>query len=67
VDAQNKLLTAQDQYDTARANYQIQILSFLRDTGTLRVNPDAGELGIVMDRTRTDIYLAPATQPQLTQ
>jgi outer membrane protein TolC len=67
VDAQNNLLTAQDQYDTARANYQIQILSFLRDTGTLRVNPEAGELGIVMDRTRADIYSLPTTQPQVTQ
>jgi hypothetical protein len=67
VDAQNNLLTAQDQYDTARANYQIQILSFLRDTGTLRINPEAGELGVVMDRARTDIYTVPTTQPQVAQ
>jgi len=50
VDAQNALLQAQDQYARARADLQIQILQFLRDTGTLRVDPDAGTLGHVMDR-----------------
>lgn len=50
VDAQNELLRAQDRYDQARANYQTQILNFLRDTGTLRVSPDAGALGLAMDR-----------------
>lgn len=57
VDAQNQLLQAQDRYDQARANYQIQILSFLRDTGTLRINPEAGTLGAVMDRARADTYM----------
>lgn len=52
VDAQNELLSAQDSYDQARATYNIQILNFLRDTGTLRVNPDAGSLGLAMDRSQ---------------
>lgn len=50
VDAQNNLLNAQDRYEQAKANYQTQILSFLRDTGTLRINPDAGSLGRAMER-----------------
>lgn len=53
VDAQNALLRAQDAYESARANYQIQILRFLLDTGTLRINPQAGSLGHVMDRAAT--------------
>ena len=50
VEAQNALLRAQDQYEQARANLQIQVLRFLRDTGTLRVDPDAGTLGRALDR-----------------
>jgi outer membrane protein TolC len=50
VEAQNSLLDALDSYESARATYQIQILQFLRDTGTLRIDPDAGALGIAMDR-----------------
>ncbi|WP_428939860.1 TolC family protein [Fontivita pretiosa] len=50
VDAQNALLQAQDRYEQARANYQIRILEFLRDTGMLRINPQAGSLGLAMDR-----------------
>jgi hypothetical protein len=50
VDAQDNLLSAQDSYDTAKANYYIQILNFLRDTGTLRLDPASGALGTVMDR-----------------
>lgn len=50
VDTLNSLLTAQDRYDLARANYYIQILNFLRDTGTLRLDPTSGALGTVMDR-----------------
>lgn len=48
VEAQNDLLNAQDQYDRARADLQIQVLQFLRETGTLRVDPDAGTLGLAM-------------------
>lgn len=50
TDAQRSLLTAQDSYDQARANLQIQLLQFLRDTGMLRVDPKAGALGLAMDR-----------------
>jgi outer membrane protein TolC len=50
TDAQSSLLSAQDAYEQARADLQIQILQVLRDTGTLRVDPDAGMLGLVLDR-----------------
>jgi outer membrane protein TolC len=50
VDAQNALLRAQDAFEDARASLQIQILRFLRDTGTLRVDPDAGAIGAALDR-----------------
>lgn len=50
VEAQRSLLSAQDSYDQARANLQIQLLQFLRDTGMLRVDPRAGALGLAMDR-----------------
>lgn len=54
VEAQEDLLQAQDAYQRAQAQLQIRVLEFLRDTGTLRVNPDAGEIGLVMDRERAD-------------
>ncbi len=50
ADAQDALLPAQDALNQARADLQIQILQFLRDTGTLRVDPQAGALGQAMDR-----------------
>jgi outer membrane protein TolC len=50
VDAQQALLRAQDQYQRAKADLQIQVLQFLRVTGLLRVDPDAGVLGRAMDR-----------------
>ena len=50
TDAQSSLLSAQDAYEQARADLQIQILQFMRDTGTLRVDPEAGTLGLVFDR-----------------
>ena len=50
VDSQSSLLTAQDAYNVARSQLQIQVLTFLRDTGTLRVDPQAGSLGHAMDR-----------------
>lgn len=50
VEAQQSLLSAQDAYESARSNLQIEILRFLRDTGTLRVDPHAGSLGRAMDR-----------------
>ena len=36
TDAQNALLQAQEAYERANASFQIQVLVFLRDTGTLR-------------------------------
>lgn len=48
VDAQQSLLLAQDEYEQARAELQVQVLQFLRDTGTLRVDPDAGLIGRAM-------------------
>jgi outer membrane protein TolC len=50
VNAQQALLEAQDSYSQARANLQIQVLNYLRDTGTLRVDPSAGALGRALDR-----------------
>lgn len=50
VDAQSALLSAQDGFANARTNLQIQVLQYLRDTGTLRVDPRAGALGRAMDR-----------------
>ncbi|MEA2709261.1 MAG: hypothetical protein QOF78_1862 [Phycisphaerales bacterium] len=54
VDAQNALLRAQDAFEGARASLQIQVLRFLRDTGTLRVDPDAGAIGAALDRDAID-------------
>jgi len=50
VEAQNALLNAQDAYDRAVAELQIQVMQFLRDTGTLRVDPQAGSVGHALDR-----------------
>lgn len=50
VDAQQSLLSAEDGYEGALSNYQVAVLSYLQNTGTLRVDPDAGTLGIAMDR-----------------
>jgi outer membrane protein TolC len=50
VDAQNALLQAQEAFEQANASLQIQVLRFLQDTGTLRVDPDAGAIGQAMQR-----------------
>ena len=50
VEAQNALLAAQEDYEAAKANLQIQVLRFLRDTGTLRVDPESGAIGQALDR-----------------
>lgn len=55
VEAQSDLLEAQDDFEQARANLQIQILRFLRDTGTLRVDPSAGSIGHAMTREAVSI------------
>lgn len=50
VEAQDSLLSAQDTYDSARSQLQIQLLEFLRDTALLRIDPEAGTLGLAMRR-----------------
>jgi outer membrane protein TolC len=59
TDAQQDLLTAQDNYEDARATLQVEILRFLRDTGTLRVDPKAGALGRALDRAASDVMPSP--------
>lgn len=54
VESQSSLLDAQDRYDQARAQLQIQLLRYLRETGTLRVDPDAGAIGEALDAARRD-------------
>jgi len=50
VNAQKDLLTAQDSYASAKETWQNNILQYLQQTGTLRVDPDAGALGQAMNR-----------------
>jgi outer membrane protein TolC len=52
VDAQQALLRAQDAFEQAKANLQIQVLTFLRSTGSLRVDPNAGAIGSALDRKK---------------
>jgi outer membrane protein TolC len=49
VDAQTSLLSAQDAYEQAKSDLQVNVLQFLRNTGTLRVDPSAGTLGRVLN------------------
>jgi outer membrane protein TolC len=50
VEAQTSLLSAQDSYEQAKSVLQIRVLEYMRDTGTLRVDPKAGSIGRAMDR-----------------
>jgi hypothetical protein len=50
VEAQNSLLSSLDSFESARATLQINVLRFLRNSGTLRVDPSAGSIGHAMDR-----------------
>jgi outer membrane protein TolC len=54
VEAQQELLAAQDALDSARATLQIQVLAYYRDTGTLRIDPESGNLGRAMHRQSRD-------------
>lgn len=51
VESQESLLDAQDSYERAKAALQIELLNFLRDTGMLRVDPQAGSIGHALGRT----------------
>ena len=48
VESQSSLLDAQDRYERARAQLQIRVLEYLRNTGTLRIDPRGGILGRAM-------------------
>lgn len=50
VESQNSLLSARDAYETAKATLQINVLRFLRNSGTLRLDPAAGAVGHAMER-----------------
>jgi outer membrane protein TolC len=50
VEAQNSLLQARDLFDQASATLQVNVLRFLRNSGTLRMDPAAGAIGLAMDR-----------------
>lgn len=52
VEAQTSLIRSQDAFERSRADLQVQILQFLRLTGTLRIDPDTGTLGQALDRRR---------------
>jgi outer membrane protein TolC len=56
TDAQSDLLNAQDNYNQAKAQLQVQILTFLRVTGTLRLQPDSGTLAKTMDVASTGLH-----------
>ena len=60
TDAQNALLQAQDAYEEAKGLLQIQVLGFLRDTATLRVDPNAGSIGMALDRKADAVNEPPA-------
>lgn len=50
TDAQSSLLSSQDSFSQARSDLQIQVLEFLKDSGTIRIDPSAGSLGRALDR-----------------
>jgi outer membrane protein TolC len=50
VEAQNSLLSSLDSFEQARATLQINVLRFLRNSGTLRIDPAAGAIGHALDR-----------------
>lgn len=62
IDAQVALLEAQDAYAVAKSQLQIRILEYMRDTGTLRIDPEAGAIGRAMQRQKME-----STQADLRQ
>ncbi|HEX8343100.1 MAG TPA: TolC family protein [Tepidisphaeraceae bacterium] len=63
IEAEDTLLRAQDAFDRARADLQVRMLEFLRDTGTLRVDPGAGTLGLAMQRNADEPAQPVTTRP----
>ncbi|HSV15714.1 MAG TPA: TolC family protein, partial [Tepidisphaeraceae bacterium] len=55
VDAQTSLLSAQDAYEQAKSDLQVNVLQYLRNTGTLRVDPRAGTLGRALNMTDNEL------------
>ncbi|MDB5289841.1 MAG: outer membrane protein [Phycisphaerales bacterium] len=53
VESQSSLLEAQDNFSAARATLQVSVLQFLNDTGTLRVDPEAGSIGRALNPDRS--------------
>lgn len=53
VESQSSLLSAQDNFSAARATLQVSVLQFLNDTGTLRVDPEAGSIGRALNPDRS--------------
>lgn len=62
VEAQDALLQALDDYERAQADYQIEILRFLRNTGMLRIDPASGTIGKAMARNDPDALRASADE-----
>jgi outer membrane protein TolC len=60
VEAQTDLIEAQDDYEQARADLQIALLRYMRDSGTLRVDPKAGAIGRALDRRESVNTFRPA-------
>lgn len=64
VESTTSLLSAQDAYNQARADLQIQVLQLLRVSGTLRVDPDSGAIGHALD-LRAELSDKDLTRKQL--
>jgi outer membrane protein TolC len=65
VDAQNDLLSAQDDYEQAHVSLQVQVLQFLRVTGTLRVDPESGSIGKALERAPSKLRESAPVGPSL--
>lgn len=63
TDAQSSLLTSQDNFSQARSDLQVQVLEFLKDSGTIRIDPNAGSIGRALDRDARLNPLEPGQVP----
>jgi hypothetical protein len=63
TDAQSSLLSSQDSFSQARSDLQVQVLEFLKDSGTIRIDPSAGSIGRALDRDARLNPLQPAGVP----